>query len=112
MPGQEVNTHNERIGQVSVPVNPRQRGGRCREFRCATRFAKIYFANSRMASSAKMPPVIVIGAKGAFAATSALESMIWSILVASCCVDAAKTKRLMRHHRIAPMHIAQGSPDV
>lgn len=42
-----------------------------------------YLANSVIASSASTPPVMSIGAKGAFAATSLLESMIWSILVAS-----------------------------
>ena len=69
-------------------------------------------SNSAIASSASTPPVIAIGANFAVAATSALDSMIWSILVASCVTDAAKTSRLMWHHRIAPMHIAQGSPEV
>src|SRR6516164_2330217 len=71
-----------------------------------------YFAKSCIASSARTPPVIVIGANGAFAARSPLEIMIWSILAASCSTEAAKTKRLIRHHSIAPMHIAQGSPEV
>jgi hypothetical protein len=35
-----------------------------------------HFANSAMASSANTPPVIAIGASGAFAASSALEIMI------------------------------------
>ena len=35
-----------------------------------------YFAKSCIASSARMPPVILIGAKGALAAISALEIMI------------------------------------
>ncbi len=35
-----------------------------------------YFANSAIASSASTPPVIAIGAKRAFSATSALDSMI------------------------------------
>src|SRR5215472_11720469 len=38
--------------------------------------------------------------------------MIWSILVASCWIEAAKTSRPKWHHRIAPMHIGQGSPEV
>jgi len=37
---------------------------------------RIYLPNSRMASSARTPPVIVIGANGAFTAISALEIMI------------------------------------
>src|SRR6266508_5441908 len=64
-----------------------------------------YFTNSAMASSASTPPVIEIGAKDALAATSALESMSWLILVASCATEAAKTSRPRWHQRIAPMHI-------
>src|SRR5262249_53862788 len=71
-----------------------------------------HFTNSAMASSASTPPVIEMGAKGALAATSALESMIWLILVASCATDAAKTSRPTWHQRIAPMHIAHGPPEV
>jgi len=37
------------------------------------------------------------------AATSALDSMIWSIRVASCCTDAAKMSRPTPHHKIAPI---------
>ena len=39
-------------------------------------FARIYQPNSRMASSARTPPVMVIGTNGAFTAISALEIMI------------------------------------
>ena len=41
-----------------------------------TGFSLAYFAKSCMASSASTPPVMEIGAKGAFAAISALEIMI------------------------------------
>jgi hypothetical protein len=64
-------------------------------------------ANSAIASSASTPPVMVIGANGALAATSALEIMIWSILLASCCTEAANTSRPIWHQMIAPMHIAR-----
>jgi hypothetical protein len=64
------------------------------------------------ASSAKTPPVIESGANVALAAISALDTMIWSSLVASCGTDAANTTRPIWHHRIAPMHITQGSPEV
>jgi len=33
-------------------------------------------------------------------------------LVASCAIDAAKTSRPRWHQMMAPMHMAQGSPDV
>jgi hypothetical protein len=56
--------------------------------------------------------VILIGAKVALAAISALEIMMSSILVASCCTDAANTSRPMPQKMIAPMHIAHGSPEV
>src|SRR5215471_18847123 len=71
-----------------------------------------HFANSFIASSASTPPVMEIGAYVALAARSALEIMIWSILVASWSTDAANTRRPNPHHRIAPMHIAHGSPEV
>jgi hypothetical protein len=51
------------------------------------------FSNSCIALSAKTPPVIESGANGALAAISALEIMIWSSLVESCCTDAANTTR-------------------
>src|SRR3981189_751440 len=54
-----------------------------------------YFVNSAIASSASPPPAIEIGANGAFAAISVPVSMIWSILVASCAIDAPKTSRPM-----------------
>jgi hypothetical protein len=38
--------------------------------------ARTYLVNSRIASSARTPPVMVIGTNGAFAAISALEIMI------------------------------------
>src|SRR6266568_1840671 len=68
------------------------------DFAGDSRSAGTYLANSRSASSARTPPVIVIGTNRAFAAT--------------CCTDAAKTSRPIRHHRIAPMHITHGSPEV
>ena len=82
------------------------------DFAGDSRSTGTYLANSRGASSARTPPVIVIGTNRAFAATSALEIMISSILAAICCTDAAKTSRPIRHHRIAPMHITHGSPEV
>src|SRR2546421_6064106 len=82
------------------------------DFAGDSRSTGTYLANSRSASSARTPPVIVIGTNRAFAATSALEIMISSILAAICCTDAAKTSRPIRHHRIAPMHITHGSPEV
>lgn len=45
-------------------------------------------------------------------ATCVQVIVIWSIFVASCCNEAAKTTRGSPHQTIAPMHIAQGSPDV
>src|SRR5947207_2536615 len=74
--------------------------------------ASYRLSKSCIAISANTPPVIEIGANRAVAATSALDSMIWSILLASCCTEAAKTSRPIWHHRIAPMHIAHGSPEV
>ena len=50
--------------------------------------------------------------KDSLAATSALEIMIWFILLAICSTEAAKTSRPKRHQTIAPMHITHGSPDV
>ena len=78
----------------------------------ASLLGECYFAKSCIASSARTPPMILIGAKGALAAISALETMMSSILVASCCTDAANTSRPMLHHMIAPKHIAHGSPEV
>src|SRR5262249_34398291 len=68
--------------------------------------------NSAMASFARTPPVIEIGTNFVRLANSSLEIMIWSMRVASWSTDAAKTSRPKRHHRIAPMHMAQGSPVV
>ena len=53
-----------------------------------------------------------IWTNGDLAATSALVSIIWSILAASCVKDAAKTSRAIPLHTMAPMHMAHGSPDV
>jgi hypothetical protein len=50
-----------------------------RQSKLDVRFSQLsdtYLANSCMASSARTPPVIVIGTNGVFAATSALEIMI------------------------------------
>src|SRR5215831_11370828 len=58
--------------------------------------------NSAIASFARTPPVIEIGANGALLASSALEIMIWSNRVASWSTEAAKTSRPKWHHRIAP----------
>jgi hypothetical protein len=43
---------------------------------CPLPFRALYLPNSLMASSAKTPPVIVIGTNGAVVATSLLEIMI------------------------------------
>jgi hypothetical protein len=51
--------------------------------------------------------IILIGAKG-----TALETMMSSILVASCCTDATNTSRPMRTNDRTPTHRAHGSPEV
>src|SRR5438128_5374838 len=55
-----------------------------------------YLANSRSASSARTPPVIVIGTNRAFAATSALEIIVSTNLAATRCTDASKPRRRTR----------------
>jgi hypothetical protein len=60
-------------------------------------------------SSASTPPVIGMGAKGAFAAISALVNLNASNFAGSWRLEAPKTRRPSRDQMMAPMHITQGS---
>src|SRR5437762_9595214 len=102
---QDRNRRHQRLGTAQRRLGRLPRGDR-------SLGASYRLSKSCIAISANTPPVIEIGANRAVAATSALDSMIWSILLASCCTEAAKTSRPIWHHRIAPMHIAHGSPEV
>jgi hypothetical protein len=67
-------------GEILIRGNAPAAPMQCIEYSAVTALPEnsrvLYLPNSRMASSARTPPVIVIGANGAFAAISALEIMI------------------------------------
>src|SRR5207302_8099185 len=73
---QDRNRRHQRLGTAQRRLGSLPRGDRC--LGPSYRLSK-----SCIAISANTPPVIEIGANRAVAATSALDSMIWSILLAS-----------------------------